>query len=108
MPTRWWNYVERVAGDSQQKDIARHAGIDKSHISLWKTRDQIPQANFVVKFARAYDRNVIEALVEAEYITPDEAELREVRVGDDDRSPLELLEVVAAWIRRQQDSARTP
>lgn len=78
--TRWWDYVLAVVGDAQQKDVAHRVGIDPSHISRW-ARGHEPGVNFVLKFARSYDRNVLEALVAAELISEDEAELHEVRVG---------------------------
>lgn len=92
--TRWWKYVESVAGDASNVEIARHVDIDPSAVSRWK-KGQNPDIGFVVKFARQYNRNVLEAVAAAEFITDAEAALREVRahVGDlsSDELAVELL-----------------
>lgn len=80
-PTKWWAYVRHVAGDATQLEIAHRAGIDKSHPTRWK-QGFAPGAEFVVRFAEAYDRNALEALVAAEIITEEQANLREVRVTE--------------------------
>lgn len=87
--TRWWAYVQQVAGDIAAKDIADQAGIDKSNVTRWKQGSR-PGVDFVLKFARSFDRPVIEALVESEYITDDEADIREVKVGAADLTDLEI------------------
>lgn len=78
--TRWWNYVQGLMGAQTQLEAANYIGIAKSNITRWK--NGAPAApEFVVKVARAYRANVLEALVEAEFITQEEAGLREVPVG---------------------------
>lgn len=67
-------------GDQTQLEAANQIGISKSNITRWKDGARAAP-DFVVKVARAYGANVIEALVEAEFITEEEADLREVRVG---------------------------
>ncbi len=91
MASDWWQYVERVSQGSQQRDISLRTGIDKSHVSQWKTRDATPSAHLVIKFARAYGHNVLEALVAAGYITEAEAALRKVHVGLHEHSLEDLL-----------------
>jgi len=89
--TRWWIYVEAVTDGSSGVDIARKAEFDPSAISRWKRGDKAEVA-FAVKFARAYGRNVLEALVEAEVITESEAKLHEVKAAVGDLTTVELLE----------------
>lgn len=87
--TRWWNYVQAVAGDVQAKEIADLVGIDKSNVTRWKQGSR-PAVEFVLKFARAYGRPVIEALAESGFITDAEAGIREVKIGTADLTDVEL------------------
>ena len=75
--TRWWQYVNRLLGDDSYSAAADKAGFDKSAFTRWKKGAAADPA-FVVKLARAYNKNVLEALVEAEFLTEDEAHLTEV------------------------------
>lgn len=68
----WWDYVERVANTTRQRDIQDRTGIDASNFSRWKT-GQTPRPVLVAQFARAYDRPVLEAFVAAGFLTPEEA-----------------------------------
>ncbi|WP_131104061.1 helix-turn-helix transcriptional regulator [Ornithinimicrobium sufpigmenti] len=68
----WWDYVERVANTTRQRDIQDRTGIDASNFSRWKT-GQTPRPALVAQFARAYGRPVLEAFVAAEFLTPEEA-----------------------------------
>lgn len=79
--SRWWTYLQRLMGDDNAMTAAQRAGISASNFSRWK-KGANADPEFVVKIARAYHANVLEALVEAEFITEDEAGLTEVRVGE--------------------------
>ncbi len=82
--TRWWQYVSRITPDgATATEVADKAGFDKSAMTRWKN-GSAPDPYFVVKLARAYERPVKEALVEAGLITEEEAALTEVEVGADD------------------------
>jgi len=96
--TRWWKYVEAVTDGALGVEIARKAEFDPSAISRWKRGDNSKVA-FAIKFARAYDRNVLEALVEAEVITEAEAKLHDVKLGVGDLTTVELLEEVLKRLR---------
>lgn len=72
--TRWWQYVSQVIGGSTYREAAEKAGFDKSAFTRWK-KGARADPDFVVKIARAYGVNVLEALVEAEFITDEEAAL---------------------------------
>lgn len=87
--TRWWSYVQSVAAGAPNNEIADQVGIDKSNVTRWKQGSR-PAVDFVLKFARSYGRPVIEALVEGEYITDAEAEIREVKIGVTDLATVEL------------------
>ena len=99
--TRWWTYVETVVGDASQTEIAHRAGIDNSHVSNWKNKGLIPTAAFAVKFARAYGRNPVEAFVACEYITQEDADLREVKLEPEDVSDVRMLEILLDRAKRR-------
>ncbi|QLD10926.1 helix-turn-helix domain-containing protein [Microbacterium oleivorans] len=101
--TRWWKYVQVVAGDVQAKEIADVVGIDKSNVTRWKQGSR-PAVEFVLKFARAYGRSVIEALAESEYITDDEANIREVKIGAEDLSEVDLARELLGRVERRASS----
>ena len=96
--TRWWTYVETVTDGASGVEIGRKAQFDPSAISRWRRGDK-PDVSFALKFARAYGRNVLEALVEAEVISPSEAKLHEVQIGVCDLTTVELLEEVLKRVR---------
>lgn len=54
------------------RDAAKQAGFNQSAFTRWKNGAKA-DPDFVVKFARAFHLNVLEALVEAEFITEAEA-----------------------------------
>ncbi|MGB3301436.1 MAG: hypothetical protein WBA98_01945 [Gordonia sp. (in: high G+C Gram-positive bacteria)] len=103
--TRWWKYVERLIGDDTAQDAARRAGFDKSAFTRWKKGAGVGP-EFVVKLARAYQANVLEALVEAEFISETEAKLREISLGR--RELIESLtdEEIAAEVLARLNLAR--
>lgn len=70
--TRWWRYIEPVIGEMTFRDAAKKAGFNQSAFTRWKGGAKA-DPEFVVKFARAFKLDVLEALVEAEFITPEEA-----------------------------------
>lgn len=94
--TRWWDYITEIIGDSTYSHAATKAGIDKSAFTRWK-KGARADPDFVVKIARAYNANVLEALVAAEFITEAEAKLQEIKVGGitlNDASNQQLLDEI--------------
>lgn len=83
--TRWWKYLQTLMGNQSQLEAAKFIGISKSNITRWKDGARAAP-DFVVKVARAYNTNVLEALVEAEFITEEEAQLKEVSANTDPRT----------------------
>ena len=70
--TRWWNYLSGVMRDDTATKAAKKTGISASNFTRWK-QGANADPEFVVKVARAYNVNVLRALVEAEFITEEEA-----------------------------------
>lgn len=101
--TRWWSYVQTVSAGAPNNEIADRVGIDKSNVTRWKQGSR-PAVDFVLKFARSYGRPVVEALAEGEYITDDEAEIREVKIGVSDLATVEL----ARELLTRVEAAETP
>lgn len=101
---RWWKYVESVVPDPSPVAIANRAGFDKSNITRWKQGSRVDPA-FVVKFARAYNQNVIAALCESGLITDEEAAVRDVRVGIGDLTDMELATELTKRLERWQSVA---
>ena len=77
---RWWSYIEKTLGGMSALEAGRRAGFDSSAFTRWK-KGARPDIEFVVKFARAFGRPVVEAIAEAGFITDDEAGLKYVTVG---------------------------
>jgi hypothetical protein len=106
--TRWWKYVTETIQGRTFKEAAKIAGFDQSAFTRWKD-GAAAKPEFVVKFARAYNRNVLEALVEAEFITEQEAGLQKVNVPDI-RSALRLApeEWLADEVLKRMRAAAKP
>jgi len=71
----WTEYVLAVVQPGErQVDIARRTGIDQTTVSRWLNGEQRSiTSTAVAKFARAYERPVLEAFIVAGFITEDEA-----------------------------------
>lgn len=72
-----------VDQNERQVDIARRSGLDQTTVSRWlngENRSITPAS--VTKFARAYNRPVLEAFVVAGFLTQAEAGLKQNEVVD--------------------------
>lgn len=74
------------------RDAAKKAGFNQSAFTRWKGGAKA-DPEFVVKFARAFNLDVLEALVEAEFITEDEARFKAPPVDAELRSAIRDIEV---------------
>ena len=72
--TRWWHYLNALMNGDNYTEAAKKTGISTSNFTRWR-KGARADPDFVVKVARAYDANILEALVEAEFITDEEAAL---------------------------------
>lgn len=97
--TRWWQYIEPVISGMTMRDAAKKAGFNQSAFTRWKNGAKA-DPEFVVKFARAFHLNVLEALVEAEFITDKEANLKQVKVGGPSLSNATNEELVKEFLHR--------
>lgn len=102
-PTRWWLWVSEISHGASQLEIAAKAGIDNSHISRWK-RGYQPSVQFVTKMARAYGVSTLRALVEAEMISEQEADIHtEVIASFSEATNEQLIEELQRRLLRGGD-----
>lgn len=87
------------------RDAAKQAGFNQSAFTRWKNCAKA-DPDFVVKFARAFHLNVLEALVEAEFITKDEANLKQITVGGPALSDATNEELLQEILSRSDPQAR--
>lgn len=88
------------------RDAAKQAGFNQSAFTRWKNGAKA-DPDFVVKFARAFHLNVLEALVEAEFITENEANLKEVTVGGPALADATNEQLLDEIMRRSDPQARS-
>jgi transcriptional regulator with XRE-family HTH domain len=72
--SRWSEYV-RTKLHGTQKELADRSGINQATLSRWLKEDVPPSPDQVIKFARGLYESPVQALVMAEYISPEEAEM---------------------------------
>lgn len=87
------------------RDAAKQAGFNQSAFTRWKNGAKA-DPDFVVKFARAFHLNVLEALAEAEFITENEANLTEVTVGGPALADATNEQLLDEIMRRSDPHAR--
>ncbi|SHS72534.1 Helix-turn-helix [Mycobacteroides abscessus subsp. abscessus] len=63
--TSWVNYLQQVAGDTPQNQLAEMAGVAPSQVSRWKSGATVPSAKAVKRLAAALGRSEAEALAAA-------------------------------------------
>lgn len=71
----WWAYVQRFLAGRTAKEVAEKAGLHGSAFTRW-SKGAKADPEFVVKLARAYSANVLEALVASGLVTAEEAALQ--------------------------------
>ena len=86
------------------RDAAKQAGFNQSAFTRWKNGAKA-DPDFVVKFARAFHLNVLEALVEAEFITEEEASLGSDK-GERLHATIRNFETEANVLRVASDMAK--
>ncbi|WRS29657.1 hypothetical protein U6G28_09030 [Actinomycetaceae bacterium MB13-C1-2] len=100
--TEWWTYVQTLIGNDNYVEAASKAGFDKSAFTRWKQGAKADPA-FAVKLARAYNANVIHALVVSGLLTNAEAQLKEVTLKDSKYLEKIPADELLAELRRRID-----
>lgn len=103
--TRWWRYLQGLMDGQTQQEAADRAGISKSNFTRWKQGARA-DPDFVVKIARSYGTNVLKALLEAEFITEQEAGLRTVQLGGPGLQQATNQQILDEIMRRSDPEAR--
>jgi len=77
----WWEWVQRHLDEHgwTPSDLARHAKINRSIIGRWRDGAQ-PEVRTARALAVALGRPVLEVLVAAELLTPEEAGVTDITV----------------------------
>lgn len=91
----WWEYVQRIAKTNSPSEIGRRTGIGQSSIGRWDSSSPKPES--VAAFARAYGRPVLEAFIEAGFLTKEEAKMTE---APSDLTKVELEDLLTEALRR--------
>lgn len=74
MATRWWAYLDGLRGeDTSDRQLARFIDVTPATVSRWKAGTN-PGPAEVVRAARAFGANVVEALVAGGVLGSDETE----------------------------------
>ena len=84
--------------------IAEKVGVTEPNVSRWKRSQQVPRAEYVAEFARAYNRPVLEAFVAAGFLTAEEAHAEVTITTNADPDDDELLEIIARRLARDRRS----
>ncbi|MDT0223510.1 helix-turn-helix transcriptional regulator [Gordonia sp. AC31] len=89
----WWSYFKRIAGTETGRIIAEAAEVSEPQVSRWKSGKNRPDADALVRFARAYNRPPVEALIAAGYLDSQEVgEVVEVAMSTGDLAVDDLIE----------------
>jgi transcriptional regulator with XRE-family HTH domain len=107
MTTAWWAWVQRHLDEREwtHSDLARHARINRSIISRWREGAQ-PEVFTARALALALHKPLLEVLVAAELLTPEEAGVTGVTVlSVPQLSDDELLVELTARLRRARHGA---
>lgn len=99
----WPDYLTRISGGDQQKDIATAARVSGPTVSRWMAGDQGVDPATAAAVARHYGRPVLEAFVAAGYLTEKEARGRFVSPDITQLSDDELLAEVRRRMKREDE-----
>lgn len=70
----WVTYLQRITDGARQVEIAKRTGLNQANLSRWMRGETVPtDAAVVAHFAECYGANVLEALIAAGMLTPEQA-----------------------------------
>lgn len=95
----WWDYVQGITGGAPNAAVAQKIGVTPPSVGRWKNGGPSPRQ--AREFARAYDRPVLEAFINAGFLSPDEA--GETPGGMPDVTQLDDDELLAEVRRRMKE-----
>lgn len=101
----WSAYIRRITAGASQVEIAAATGVSAATVSRWLSGAQGVDAQQVVNVARAYGQPVLGALIEAGFVTPDEAgEVPAATPALDQLSDDELLAELRARLTERREA----
>ena len=103
--TRWWKYLSSLMGNETATEAAKKSGISSSNFTRWK-KGARADPDFVVKVARAYNADVLEALVAAEFITAKEAHMDSDHSESVTQAALDLERKARVFQRIQENTMK--
>lgn len=93
---KWSDYVSRLVGGRNQADVAMLSGVSQGTISRWLRKNQHPNVETAIDFARACGGNPVEALVVLGVIRARELDqVVELGASADDLNNGQLVELLA-------------
>lgn len=86
--TAWWNFIQQAldARGWSGADFQRASGIDRSRLVAWRDSGALPSVDLSRKVAEALGAPLLEVLVAAEILTPEEARSSAASPADPVRS----------------------
>jgi transcriptional regulator with XRE-family HTH domain len=101
----WWTYIRSVAHTEVLQPIADAAGVSTPQASRWKSGQNKPDADKLVRLARHYQQPPVAALIAGGYLTKEEAHaVVEIQRGAGDLTDEELLEEVQRRMKELRDA----
>jgi hypothetical protein len=108
MAETWWEYVQRISGETQQKAIAAAVdSLDNSTVHRW-SKGVRPSADHAAAVARAYGDSPVAALIVAGYLKEDEVNevVKLVERSLSERKSDELLDEIGRRLGNWEDGRR--
>lgn len=93
MATKWWRYLDSLRQGRSDRELARIIGVTSPTVNRWR-HGVVPDMHVAVQAARALEQDVLVALVEGGFLTPQEASIRTDHVYLGEVSLRRLLEEV--------------
>jgi len=89
----WQSWLAGHVADTTTRAIARRTGDDNKSVGRWLDAER-PPAEFVIRLARAYSADAVDALVAAGYLNGDEVAASAIERALRDASDLQLAEEI--------------
>lgn len=105
----WLRHRMRIAGFTTPTEMGRASGVDQSVISRWLNEGRTPQVDQLRKIAGPLDATMLDLLIAAGYVAPDEVNVTEAAttvladVAEAIKNDTDLIEEARAHLLSQYD-----
>lgn len=96
----WPTYLRIITDGAPGVEIAKHAGVPNSTLSRWLDGSAHPRPKQVVKVARAYKVDPLQALIAAGYLEPGEVDMAAIAPRKLQLREFTELELAEEMVRR--------